>query len=175
MDKSHGIIIFGANGSGKTTLGCELARILGYKHIDIEDYHFEKSEIPYTVERSREDCLKLILVDIEKHGSFVITAVTGDFGEAISQMYELAVHISAPLELRLERIKRRAYEQHGKRVLEGGDMHEQQQRFFNFVASRPISKIERWAKTLKCPIICIDGVKDWRINAAKIADRYCKL
>ena len=28
MDKTHGIIIFGANGSGKTTLGRELAGLL---------------------------------------------------------------------------------------------------------------------------------------------------
>ena len=48
MNEPHGIIIFGANGSGKTTLGRELARILDFKHTDIEDYCFEQSEIPYT-------------------------------------------------------------------------------------------------------------------------------
>lgn len=41
MDKTHGIIIFGANGSGKTTLGRELAGLLGFRHMDIEDYYFE--------------------------------------------------------------------------------------------------------------------------------------
>ena len=72
MSNPQGIIIFGANGSGKTTLGKEVAHILGIKHMDVEDYHFEKSEIPYTVERSREDCLSLMLADIEKHHSFII-------------------------------------------------------------------------------------------------------
>lgn len=61
MDKTHGIIIFGANGSGKTTLGRELAGLLGFRHMDIEDYYFEKSEIPYTVKRSRKDCLELMI------------------------------------------------------------------------------------------------------------------
>lgn len=42
MSKLHGIIIFGANGSGKTTLGRELANILNFKHMDVEDYHLEK-------------------------------------------------------------------------------------------------------------------------------------
>ena len=46
MNKSHGIIVFGANGSGKSTFGRELARVLNFKHMDIEDYYFEKSEIP---------------------------------------------------------------------------------------------------------------------------------
>lgn len=35
-----GILIFGANGSGKSTLGRELARVLNYTYMDIEDYHF---------------------------------------------------------------------------------------------------------------------------------------
>ncbi|HHY22827.1 MAG TPA: hypothetical protein GX527_01110, partial [Clostridiaceae bacterium] len=93
----RGIIVFGANGSGKSTLGRELARVLNYKYMDIEDYHFIKSEIPYTVERSREDCLNLMLTDIRKYGSFVISAVIGDFGEEITSMYDFAVFISAPL------------------------------------------------------------------------------
>ena len=52
MNKSQGIIVFGANGSGKTTLGRELALAFNYKHMDIEDYYFEKSDIPYTKARS---------------------------------------------------------------------------------------------------------------------------
>ena len=83
MNDPQGIIIFGANGSGKTTLGKEVAHILGFKHMDVESYHFEKSEIPYTIERSREELLRLMLADIEKYRLFVITAVTGDFGDII--------------------------------------------------------------------------------------------
>ncbi len=169
MRNPRGIIVFGANGSGKTTLGRELARMLNYKHMDIEDYCFEKSEIPYAKARPREDCLKLMLADIEKHRSFVLTAVTGDFGETIPRYYELAVWIAAPLELRMERVRQRAYAQHGKRVLAGGDMYEREARFLDFVAARPLSAIERWAETLACPIVHIDGTEDWRESAAKAA------
>lgn len=42
MRNPHGIIIFRANGSGETTLGRELANMLNFKHMDIEDYNFEK-------------------------------------------------------------------------------------------------------------------------------------
>ena len=172
MSSPHGIIIFGANGSGKTTLGRELARILNYKHMDIEDYHFEKTEIPYTVERSGEDRLKLMLADIEKHRSFIITAVTGDFGETITQFYELAIFLSAPLELRMERIKQRMSDQYGERVNKGGDMYEQTSRFFDFAASRPLSGIDKWAETLKCPVIHIDGTINYRLNAENIAKEF---
>jgi len=171
MNRPHGIVVFGLNGSGKTTLGRELARLLHYKHMDIEDYCFEKSEIPYTIQRMREECLALMLADIEKHRSFVLTAVTGDFGDIIPRFYELAVYLSAPLELRMERIKSRAYEQHGARVLKGGDMYEQEQSFLDMAASRCAARTEQWAQTLTCPVIRIDGTVDWRINAANIAEQ----
>ncbi|HNX13296.1 MAG TPA: shikimate kinase [Oscillospiraceae bacterium] len=92
----NGIIVFGANGSGKSTIGRELARVLNYKFMDHEDYHFEKSEIPYTVERTREECLRLMLADIDEYGSFVLCTVTGDFCEEISSIYDFAVYLSAP-------------------------------------------------------------------------------
>ena len=167
-----GIIIFGANGSGKTTLGRELAHILNFKHMDIEEYCFEKSEIPYTVVRPREVCLDLMLSDIKKYNSFVISTVTGDLGDTIPRFYKLAVYLFAPAQLRMERIKQRAYEQHGSRVCKGGDMYEQELRFFDFVASRPLSNIDEWAKTLTCPVICVDGREDWCTNAANIAEKW---
>jgi len=172
MSQPHGIVVFGANGCGKTTLGHELARLLGYKHIDIEDYAFEESEIPYSKPRSHDEYTNLMLADIEKHRSFVISAVTGDLGDIIPQYYKLAVHLSAPLELRMERIKQRSYAQYGERVCEGGDMHISENEFLDFAASRSLSKIERWSKTLTCPIISIDGTVDWKINAANIAKLY---
>lgn len=174
MNKPHGIIIFGANGSGKTTLGCELARILNFKHIDIEDYAFAESDIPYTNERSKEECINLMLADIEKYKTFVISAVMGDFGVAVSQFYKLAVLISVPKEIRMERIKKREIERFGDRVLEGGDMYAQRQRFHDFVASRPLEGIEKWAETLMCPMLRIDGTKDYRKTATDIAAHYHK-
>ena len=169
---SQGIIVFGANGSGKSTLGRKLAHILNYKYMDIEDYNFIKSEIPYTVVRTREDCLNLMLADIEKYGSFVLSAVVGDFGEEISTMYNFAVFISAPLETRIERIKQRAYEQHGERIRKGGDMYEQHLKFVDFVASRSLSRIEQWAKTLVCPVIYVDGIKPISENTEMIVEEY---
>jgi len=172
MNKPHGIIIFGANASGKKTIGRELARILNYKFMDIIEYHFEKSKIPYTVERSREDCLNLMLADIEKYRSFVITAVTGNFGNITPKLYDLAVYISAPVDIRLKRIEKREYERHGALVLKGGDMYEPHNEFIDFVASRSLLRIEQWAETLTCPLICLDGTEDWRINAMNIVERF---
>ncbi len=171
MINPHGIVIFGANGSGKTTLGRELAQILGFKHMDHETYAFEKSEIPYTNERSRDEQIKLMLTDIGKSCGFVLSAVTGDFGSEIESLYDLAVHIEAPLELRIERVKQRDIEKFGDRINEGGDMYDGHQKFIEFATSRPLSKIEKWTETLSCPVIRVDGTTDYKKTAADIANR----
>jgi adenylate kinase family enzyme len=175
MSDPHGIIIFGANGSGKTTLGRELARILNLKHMDIEDYCFDESDIPYTKPRPRDMWINLMLVDIEKYRSFVISTVIGDLGDTIPRYYQLAIHLSAPLFMRMERVKRRSLERYGDRVLQGGDMYEQELQFFDFVSSRPLSRIDEWAQTLTCPVIHADGTENYKKNAINIAKLYNKL
>jgi adenylate kinase family enzyme len=175
MNDPQGIIIFGANGSGKTTLGRELARILGFKRMDAEDYFFRESIIPYSDARSKREVVELMLADIKKFRSFIISSVTGDYGSIIPQYYKLAVYMSAPHDLRMERVKKRTHDKLGDRILEGGDMYESEQKFFDFVATRLLSKIDQWAKTLTCPIIHIDGTVDWRISAINIADKWREL
>jgi shikimate kinase len=171
---TNGIIVFGANGSGKSTIGRELARVLNYKYMDHENYAFAKSDIPYTVERSREECFRLMLADINEYGSFVLCAVTGDFCEQISSMYRFAVYLSAPHEIRVERIKRRAVERYGDRVLEGGDMYERQMAFLDFASKRPLTRIEQWAKTLICPVMQVDSTRPVFENVELIAEEYLR-
>ena len=168
----NGIVIFGANGCGKTTLGRELAHKLNIKHLDVEDYYFEESEIPYAKPRSKDTVIELMLVDIENCNSFVLSAVTGDYGNKISSMYKLGVFLSVPIDIRLERIERRSLEQYGKRILVGGDMYEQEQGFLEFVRTRNISVIDEWEKTLTFPILHLDGTKAISENIRLIIERY---
>ena len=174
MNEPKGIIIFGANGSGKTTLGREMSRILDFKRMDAEDYYFREAEIPYSDSRSKNEVIDMMLADIEKHRSFVISTCIGDLGDVIPQYYKLAVYIKAPYELRMKRVKQRL-DRFGERVLEGGDMYEQTQKHIDFMANRPLSKIDQWAETLCCPIIHIDGTLDWRVSAQVIAEKWREL
>jgi len=175
MTEPCGIIVFGANGSGKSTIGSELARILNFKHMDIEEYCFKESEIPYTNARSHEEYIELMLADIERYRLFVVSAVIGDLCEKISSFYKLAVFLFASIEVRMKRIEQRENNKFGNRVREGGDRHEQHLKFINFAASRDLTKIDAWKKTLTCPIINIDGEKDWRANAALISEYWRRL
>jgi adenylate kinase family enzyme len=170
MSEIGGILVCGLNGAGKTTLARELARLLGYKHMDIEEYCFLPSDIPYTRPRPQDACNALMLADIQKHPHFVLSAVIGDFGEEILRRFDLAVLLSVPKEIRMARINQREIDKYGNRVLEGGDLYEQQKRFHAFAAARPTDYAAQWAKTLTCPVLCIDGTRDVHETAQEIAE-----
>lgn len=155
---TQGIAIVGLNGSGKTTLGRALAERLGYYRMDVEDYYFPKSDVPYAVARGRDEVERMMLADIEKHGDFVLSAVCADFA-LIEKYYSLVVYLEAPKEERMERIRRRSIDRFGERVLPGGDLYESEENFFAFAAKRTPEKIEKWVKNVGCPIIRIDSRK----------------
>lgn len=153
----QGIAIVGGNGSGKTTLGKALAENLGWMHMDAENYWFEEASIPYSAPRTKEKVCELILADIQKYRKFILSSVNCDFTFEINRHYCCVIYLQVPLETRLVRIKQRAVVKFGSRVLEGGDMYEQEQAFFQFVASRTLGKNDLWVHTLTCPVLYLDG------------------
>ncbi len=156
---ANGIIIFGANGCGKTTIGREIAKKMNFKHLDVEDYYFDKTDILYQNPREKYEVIKLMLNDINKCESFVLSSVMGHYGDEIISMYKLAVFLSAPIDLRIERIRKRAIDKHGEIALEDGEIKKNREEFIDFVRARDLSKIDEWAITLTCPIIMIDATK----------------
>ena len=80
----HGIILLGPNGSGKSTLGRELARVLGFANFDVEDYYFYKTDMPYTSERSYSERNEMLLADMKKRGSFVMSGNISGFRQDLT-------------------------------------------------------------------------------------------
>lgn len=167
----YGICICGLNGSGKTTLGAALAEKLGFKHMDVEDYYFTRTDNPYASARTREEVEELLLEDIKQNPCFVFSAVNGNMNEEINSCYDLVVYLEVPLELRMKRIRQRAYENFGDRVLPGGDMHEQEENFFAFAEKRSPEKIEAWLHTLMCRVVRLDGSKPVKDNIKALIER----
>lgn len=154
---SNGIIIMGLNGSGKSTICHQLADLLNYRCMDVEDYYFLDSDIPYAKSRTREEVKQLMLDEIKICHNYVLSSVGCNWGPEIISTYKLAVLLYAPLQMRLERIKQRETARFGNRVLEGGDMYESQKRFRDMVASRSAEDIEQQACSLACPVLEIDA------------------
>lgn len=168
-ESEFGICVCGLNGSGKTTLARSLSQKINYCHFDIEDYYFDiKTGIPYAQARTREQVEELLIADIQNHPRFVFSAVNGNFNDAVTSKYKLVIYLSVSIDKRMRRIKQRAFDKFGDRVLEDGDMYEQEQKFFEFCAKRSDEKIIQWLDTLSCPILRLDGTDTIENNISKI-------
>lgn len=172
---SNGIIIMGLNGCGKSTICHELANLLNYRCMDVEDYYFLDSDIPYTKSRTREVVKQLILDDIKIYHNYVLSSVGCNWGPEIVSTFKLAILLYAPLQVRLERIKQREITRFGNRVLEGGDMYESQKQFRDMVASRSAEDIKQQACSLSCPVLEINATLPVKDILGLIYSRYLNI
>ena len=149
-----GILICGLNGAGKSTLGKALAEKLHFYFIDNEDLYFPKTDPNYMYASPRTR-----FREIKAHENFVFASVKGDYGEEIYPFFQYVILIDVPKDIRMERVKKRSFQKFGNRMLPGGDLHEQEEGFFEFVKSRAENTVKEWVQLLSCPIIRIDGTK----------------
>ncbi len=168
-----GIIVCGLNGSGKSTLGKVLAEKLDFHFIDNEDLYFSKTtpNYIYSSPRTREEVEKLLFSEIKAHENFVFASVKGDYGEHIYPFFQYAVLIDVAKDIRIQRVRNRSFQKFGNRMLRGGDLYEQEEKFFELVKSRSENTVEEWIRSLKCSIIRIDGTKPIEQNVGFITEQ----
>ncbi len=160
----RGIIIFGSSGSGKTTLGRMVAEKLGFPYFDLDDYIWRRdADKPFTVMYTREEKINRLMSDISQREFFVMAGSMDSFNTPFVPLFDLAVHITASIEVRLARINKREYERFGERILKGGNLYENHQRFLNGSTqydsdgSPSMKTHEKWANSLPCKVIRING------------------
>jgi len=165
-----GIQICGLNGCGKSTLGKALAERMGFHFIDNENLYFSRSDVhdPYTNPKSRAEVEALLMEEVREHPDFVFSAVKGDYGEAIIPMYSYVIVMEVPKHIRSQRVRNRSFQKFGSRMLAGGDLHDQEEAFFQAVESRQDDCIENWLKKVNCPMIRVDGTKPIEENVGYI-------
>lgn len=139
--------------------------MLGYKHMDTDDYYWLPTDPRFTEKRSVEERLKLMIADIEKYDNVVISGALANWGDELIPYFTLAIRIHTTTDIRIERIKAREKERFGSRVQPGGDMYEHHLDFLEWAKLyetggpevRSKAKHDEWQKLLTCPILHLDG------------------
>ena len=162
-----GILLCGLNGAGKSTLGRMLADRMGYEFIDNEDLYFPKADPAYTFSgpRSEEEVTRLLEEKISANDRFVFAAVRGNYGDRLIASLDHIVLIEVPKQIRSRRVRDRSYQKFGDRVLPGGDLYDQESRWFALTDSRTEAYVTDWLETVDCPVIRIDGTLPAQENA----------
>ena len=159
--------IFGASGSGTTTLGKVLASRLSIRHLDADDYYWQKTDLPYGLKNPPEARVSALLSDMEAAGEWVLSGSAVSWGDAFIPLFSLAVFVTLPQEVRMQRLARRERERYGPRTEPGGDMHAQSQAFLAWAAqydragleTRSREMHERWIERLPCPVARVQSLK----------------
>ena len=125
-------------------------------------------KLPFSDPRTKNQVQSAIIEHIKAHPRFIISGVTMNWSDEILSRIDIAFWVQTPLEERLKRIQAREEKRFGARVLDGGDMFEQQMEFRKVVENRDSKAVEESAMRLACPVIIIDGTLSLSQNLEKI-------
>jgi adenylate kinase family enzyme len=107
--KSSRIHIMGASGAGVTSLGRALADALAIPHHDTDDYFWQPTVPPYQTKRERADRLRLMREMFLPRADWVLSGALDGWGDDIIPHFDLVVFLSTSAELRLQRLRARAF------------------------------------------------------------------
>ena len=157
------INIIGASGTGKTTLAKALATRFQCVHFDSDDYYHYPTDPPFQKQRSPEDRLNLLMSDLSKHQSWVLSGGAGVWDPAPSVNYSLVVFLYLPPSIRLERLRNRELQLYGTRIQIGGDMEADHKEFMKWTAGYDDGSAEG-TNTLPCHLGFFQKVNSPVIN-----------
>ncbi len=131
------IHVMGAPGAGTTTLGRQLAQRLGCAHFDSDDYHwFTTDPEPYRRRRNPDHRRALLTADLDAHESWVLSGSLCGWGDVFAPRFDTVVFCTAPVAVRLARIRARELARYGPERLEiGGDLHDVFLKFLDWAAA----------------------------------------
>lgn len=178
---ARGIIIFGSAGSGKTTLGKLVAKKLNFPYFDIDDYIWRRdTDIPFTVMYAYEEKVNRLMTDILKETNFVMAGSMDSFNKPFVPLFDLAIHITASIDTRINRVNKREYEVYKERIMEGGDMYEGHCYFLDNLTrydtdgSPCMNTHAQWANSLPCKVLRLNGDEDLNKNVEIIVHEFLK-
>jgi adenylate kinase family enzyme len=160
------IHIFGASGSGTTTLGGALASALGCPHFDSDNYYWLPTDPPFQESRDRESRCGLLLKDLTGHDAWVLSGSLCRWGDVAIPLFDLAVYLSIPQDVRMARLEAREIERYGEEIARPDGVWSDSSREFLDAAMRyedgslvyrSRALHEAWMANLPCRILRIEG------------------
>jgi len=157
--------IFGASGSGTSTLGRSLAESMGAEWHDADDTYWMPTEQPFTVKRPIPDRHSLLLPQLAKAESWVLSGSMVSWCDPFLPLIEAGIYLWCPPDLRMKRLWERERSRYGSRVDPGGDREHLTKDFLAWAQGydsgefpgRSAIRHQEWIKTLPFPVLQLDS------------------
>lgn len=161
------IHIFGAAGSGTSTLGKAIASKYGYEFIDVDDYYWLDTPIPFTKSRDKIVRVQMLKDKINSVKDCVVSGAICVWGDELIPYLDVVIKLEVPTDIRVNRLKKREYQRFGSRIEEGGDMYNNHLRFIDWAKVYDSGDVDvrsnklhnNWLKKVNCDKLIIDGTK----------------
>ncbi|WP_075341915.1 AAA family ATPase [Tenacibaculum agarivorans] len=159
------ILIFGASGSGTTTLGSEIEKKTDFKHLDADDYYWEKTNPPFQRKvplLKRNEYLKK---DFERFENVIISGSMISWGKEWLTAFDLVIFIRLENTIRMERLKKREAERYGEKLITDTQIQENSKAFLAWAnqyenpdfKGRSLKIHNEWIKLLDCEVLRLNG------------------
>ncbi|MGB3468339.1 MAG: AAA family ATPase [Cyclobacteriaceae bacterium] len=159
------ILIFGASGSGTTTLASEIEKRTDFKHIDVDNYYWKKTEPPYQEKIELQKRNKNLKADFESFEKVVVSGSLLNWGKEWQTSFDLVIFIRLANDLRMERLKNRERERYGNRLDTDENLQRNSQAFLEWANKyedpnfngRSLRSHKNWLELLNCNTLTVDG------------------
>jgi adenylate kinase family enzyme len=157
------IHLLGAPGAGVSTLGRQLAAQYACPHFDTDDYYwFTSDPLPYKRKRNPDHRRQLLGHDLQSSTDWVLSGALCGWGDVFMPLFTEVWYISAPVALRLARIRARETARYGtERLAPAGELHVVFEKFLHWAAAYDTAENNvrsrahelAWLDQLDCPVI----------------------
>ena len=170
------VLIFGASGVGTSTLASEIERFTDFKHLDLDDFYWKKTEPPYELKvplAERNMNLKTAFYGCD---NVVLSGSISTWGAEWSQAFDLAIFMYMEPAKRLERLRKREEGRYGSELLKSSSLQEKMEAFLLWASKydlenfegRSISMHRSYCAALECPVIELDGAAPLEVHLKMI-------
>lgn len=159
------VIVFGASGSGTTTLAKTLATALGWKHLDADDYYWEKTNPPFQEKVPLQKRNEHLKKDFLQSNKVIVSGSLVTWDPYWNTAFDLGVFLRIPKDIRLERLLDREKALYGDQLVHNKEIKAKSEAFIQWAKKyddasfdgRSITQHQTWIKMLSCKVIEIEG------------------
>lgn len=158
--------VTGAAGTGTTSLGAALAGALGVVHLDTDRFYWRPTDPPYMETYPVAERLTAMRAATGE-GGWVISGSLDGWGDPLVEDADLIVFLTAPVEIRLGRLRTREMQRFGARIAPGGDMEHLHASFLVWSSQyedagftgRSRLRHETWLAAQPAPVLRLDATE----------------
>ena len=142
-----------------------LARRLAIPYFDSDDYFWEQSDVPFSVQRAPELRNEKLKADMAKYNSWIIGGSMIRWGIDWHNVFDMVVFLRIPKAARMQRIKKRELERYGDKIYTDTQRAALHLEFLTWAAGYDDNTAKgptllahtTWLQQLSCPVLEING------------------